>query len=158
MKSTPWAICAAVLSLATVAVVSVMAFLFFDGQNGALDVLIVSAPILVSLGFGVWGAWRRAKGTRPVAPTPLSPWGKVLWNVLALFLCFWALVCFMTAGKVHDPAVTVVSLVFAGTFVWSAVRAWKRVGATGRSPEAGRPYSARDPKTGEWAKWDRRQR
>ncbi|MFJ4851092.1 MULTISPECIES: hypothetical protein [unclassified Streptomyces] len=158
MRSIPWAICTAVLGLAIVAVVSVMAFLFFDGQNSALDVLIVSAPILVGLGFGVSGAWRRAKGIRPTPPAPLGPWGKVLWNVLALFLCFWALVFFMTLGKVHDPAMAGVCVVFAGAFVWGAVRAWKRIGVTGQTEESGRPYSARDPKTGEWAKWDRRQR
>ncbi|MFF7216046.1 hypothetical protein ACFZAU_36840 [Streptomyces sp. NPDC008238] len=158
MKSILWAICTAVLGLAIVAVVVVMALLYFDGRNSALDVLIVSAPIFVGLGFGVSGAWRRAKGTRSAPRTPLSAWGKVLWNVLALFLCFWALVFFVTAGKVHEPAMAVMCVVLAGAFVWGAVRAWKRIGVTGQTQEPGRPYSARDPKTGEWAKWDRRQR
>ncbi|MFD3453763.1 hypothetical protein ACFWVC_16465 [Streptomyces sp. NPDC058691] len=157
MKSVSWKICAAVLSLALAVMASFVIFRIVAGDWAGLSDLVAFVPVLVGLGFGVRGAWRRAKGTPPVARKPLSPWGKALWIVVALFLSFWALSGFLAVAKAHDLSIAIGCLVIGGLFLWGAVGSWMRVGATGRSDAAAHFQRGRDPKTGEWPTWDRRQ-
>lgn len=159
MKSMPWAVFAAALSLITVAptVLILRALVIVGDRIGPaqlIPVAIMYGPVTFGLGFGARSAWRRALGRRPAptwpAPTQPSPIRKVLWILLALFLGFNALGGLIAVSKATDGPSLIGSLVFTGLFVWGAIAGWRK------SDGPAHPLAAHT-KRGQWQPWGRKQ-
>ncbi|MDX3236701.1 hypothetical protein PV392_13635 [Streptomyces sp. ME03-5709C] len=154
MKSMPWAVFAAALSLITVAPTALIlrAVVIVGDRIGPAELIpaaIIFGPVTVGLGFGARSAWRRALGRAP-APTRPGPTRKVLWILLALFLGFNALGGLIAVSKATDGPSLIGSLVFSGLFTWGAIASWRKSGGPAH------PLTGHTER-GQWQPWGRKQ-